>query len=131
MKRHRESMRFVANLLNQMQNRRVPFEHDGLIFPPQYVKNFFLLCDARERLIDDGKFFERFGRGVKLADSAVNQNQAGQRLAFILQTMIAALHGFLHAGEIVAEPAFGFLRAVRHGFAANYKFSVIGFLHSA
>src|SRR5580704_7468077 len=124
-------MRFIANLLDQMQDRRVAFQNNRLIFSTQNVKNLFFFRDAGERLIDDGKFFQSLGRRVKLSESAVNQNQAGKRLSFILQTMIAALDRFLHAGEIVAQTAFGFFLTIPHGFAANNELTVVGLLHAA
>src|ERR1700733_1952556 len=45
--------------------------------------------------------------------------------------MIAALDRFLHAGEIVAQTAFGFFLTILHGFAANNELPVIGLLHAA
>ena len=73
----REAMSFVANLLDQMQHRRMMVEDHGLIFTTENVENLFFLGDAGHRLIDDGEFVEGFGGGVELADAAVNQDQAG------------------------------------------------------
>ena len=62
-----EAMRFIANLLDQMQDGRVAFQNNRLIFSPQNVKNLFFFRDAGERLINDGQFFQSFGGGVELA----------------------------------------------------------------
>src|SRR5271170_2441894 len=43
MKSYGEAVRFIANLLDQMQDRRVRFENDWLILAPKHIKNFFLL----------------------------------------------------------------------------------------
>ena len=49
-------------------------EDDGFVFLAVDVKNFFLLGDAGERLIDDLEGVEGLGGGVKLADAAVDQD---------------------------------------------------------
>ena len=67
--------------------------------------DFFFFGDAGDGLIDDFEFFEGLGGGVKLAEAAIDENQAGQRLAIFLQGAIAALDRFAHAGEIVAQDA--------------------------
>src|ERR1700722_8460629 len=44
--------------------------------------------------------------------------------------MITALDCLLHAGEIVAQTAFGFFLAILHGFAANNELPGIGLFHA-
>ena len=79
MKGDRETVRLVADLLDEMKDWGVMFENDRIVFLAEDVQNFFFFCDARERLIDDLKRVERVRGGVKLADAAVNENQAGER----------------------------------------------------
>ena len=52
-KRDGETVSLVADLLDEMKNRRVAVEDDGLVFLAVNVKNFFFFGDAGERLIDD------------------------------------------------------------------------------
>src|SRR5579884_645270 len=118
-----EAVSFIANLLNQVQDGRMALQDDRFVFLAVHVKDFFLLGDAGEGLIDDLQRFERFGGGVKLADAAVNQNQAGHGLFLFLQAAIAARHGFAHAGEIVV--------LYSGAFAANDEFAVVAFFHAA
>src|SRR5262249_61562810 len=69
-----EAMRFVANLLDQLKNRRVAVKNDGLILAPEHIENFLFLGDAGHRLIDDLEFFERLRSRMQLPDSPVNQD---------------------------------------------------------
>ena len=71
-KRHRKPVGLVANLLNEVEDRRMPLQYDRLIFLSENVKNFFFFRDARHRLIDDLQRFERLRRSVKLSNSSVN-----------------------------------------------------------
>ena len=59
-------------------------ERYGFAFATKDVEYLFFLGDAGEGLIDDLKFFERLCRGMQLPDSAVNQDQAGQRFVLLL-----------------------------------------------
>src|SRR5581483_10312023 len=70
MERDGKTMRFVANLLDQVQDGRVAVEHERLIFLPVDVEDFLLFGDGGERLIDDLQRFKSLGGGVKLADAA-------------------------------------------------------------
>ena len=65
-----------------MQHGGMMVEHDGIVFLSVDVNDFFALGDGGQRLVDDLESFQRFGRGVELAEAAVDQNQAGQRLLF-------------------------------------------------
>lgn len=67
-----EAMRFVADLLDEMKDRRMMFENEGLIFLSEDVQNFFFFGDAGHGLVDDLQRIERLRGGVKLADAAVN-----------------------------------------------------------
>src|SRR5262245_12993490 len=67
MKGDGEAMRFIANLLNEMKNRRMAIEDDGFVFLAVDKKNFFFLGDARERLIDNLRRFQGLCGSVKLA----------------------------------------------------------------
>ena len=96
-----EAMGFVANLLDEMQHRRVAIENARLVFLAVDVEDLFFLGDAGERLIDDLQGLQGVGGGVELADSAVDQDQAGERLLLFLHAAIAASDGFVHAGEVV------------------------------
>src|SRR5579871_3613275 len=52
-----EAMSFVANLLDQVENRRMAVQFDGFVFLAIHVEDFFLLGDAAEWLVDDGEGF--------------------------------------------------------------------------
>jgi len=77
MKRHRETVRFIANHLDQVQNRRIAIEPDGLVLLAKYIDQLFALGDRRQRLVDDPKRFQRVSRRVKLSNAAVDQDQPG------------------------------------------------------
>src|SRR5947209_5763466 len=94
MKGHRKPVRLVANLLNQVEDRRMRFEGDWLVLLAMNVNDLFLFGDAGERLIDDLQFFKRLCGGVELPNAAVNQDQARELLLFFLQSPVAALDGF-------------------------------------
>src|SRR5574337_147013 len=53
MEGHREAMGFIANLLNQMQHRRMPVQNDRLLLLAGNVKKLFFLGDADQRLVDE------------------------------------------------------------------------------
>jgi len=75
--------------------------------------------------------FQRLGGGVKLANSAVNQDQPGQ-ISFLLEdSPIAARDRFAHAQKVIVEPgqvggASVFSAA---SFPANDEFPVVRFFH--
>ena len=99
-----EAVGFVADLLDEMQDRRMMVEDNRFIFLAEDIEDLFFFGDARERLIDNLQRVERVGCGMELADAAVDQDQAGHRLLFFLQTMIATVDDFAHAGEIIVLP---------------------------
>ena len=49
----RKPVGFVANLLDELKNRRVAIENDGFVLAPEDIENFLFLGDAGHRLIDD------------------------------------------------------------------------------
>ena len=124
-----EAVRFVADLLDKVQDWRMPLEDDRFVLLAVDVKDFFFFGDAGERLIDDLERFEGFGGGVQLADSAVNQDQTGHRFLFFLNTAIAAGDGFAHAGEVVVLARNAAVRIF--AFAADDEFAVVAFFHTA
>ena len=78
MKGDGEAVRFVANLLDQVQQRRMLVQADGFVFLSEDEEDFFLLGDGGDGLVDDFEFFERLRGGVQLSQAAVDQDQAGQ-----------------------------------------------------
>ena len=48
-----ESVSFIANLLDEMEDGRMTVQNDRFIFLTVNVKDFLFFCDACERLIDD------------------------------------------------------------------------------
>ena len=128
METHGETMGFVADLLDQMQDRGVSFQNDRFVLLAEDVENFFFFGDAGHRLIDDLQGFERLRGGVQLPQPAVDENQAGKQLLFFLQTAIPANHCFIHAGEVVvlrARTSFGSF------IAPDDELAVLGFFHAA
>ena len=53
-----KTMAFIADLLNEPQDRRAPFQHYGLVLTARDVNNLFSLCDARQLLVDNVQFVE-------------------------------------------------------------------------
>lgn len=106
-----EAMGFVADLLDEVEDRGVAVEHARLVFTAVNVKDFFFFCDAGQRLIDDLQGFESLGGGAKLADATVDEDQTGHGFLFFLEEAVTAEDGFVHAGEIVVL-ARGDLREV-------------------
>src|SRR5260370_16364910 len=74
----------IADLLDQMEDRRMMFQADRLILLPEDVDDFLLLGDTGDSLVDDFEFFQRRGGRVELAESAVDQDEAGEGLLFLL-----------------------------------------------
>ena len=120
MEGHGETMRLVANGLDEMQNRRESVENDRLVFLSQHVNDLFAFGDRGQRLVDDADRFQRVRGGVQLPQAAIDQDQPGHRLAFGEQPRIAPRHHFVHAGEIVV--AF---------HRADDEFAIVRLLHPA
>src|SRR5215469_91233 len=66
-KSDREAVCLIADLLNQMQNRRMMLQDNRFVFLAQDKENFLSLRDAGHRLIDDLERFERLRRSVQLS----------------------------------------------------------------
>ena len=96
-----EAVGFVADLLDEVEDRVVAVELDGLVFLAVEVEDLFLFGDAGERLVDDGEGLEGFGGSLELADAAVDEDEAGERLVFFEDAFVAAGYGLAHGGEIV------------------------------
>ena len=62
-----EAVRFVADLLNQMQQRRMSFQADRFVLLAEDEQNLFLFGDCRHRLIDDFQLFQGLRGGVELS----------------------------------------------------------------
>src|SRR5712664_1558064 len=133
MKADREAMRFVTNLLDQVEHRRVALQNAGFVFLPQNVQNLFFLRDAGHRLIDDLQRFQSLRRGVQLADATVDQNQARHRPLLFQDATVAPAHGFAHACEIVVLPNYRKAAAGRAIaiLTADNELAIIRFLHPA
>ena len=98
----REAVSFVADQLHQVQHRRVMIERDRLALLAVDVNNLLALGDRRQRLVDNLEGLERLGGGVQLAESTVDQDQAGHFLSLsLLKTLVAARDHLAHGGEIV------------------------------
>ena len=115
-----ETVRLVANLLDEVQQRRMARQADRLVFLPEHVEDFLFLGDGGDGLVDDFEFLEGFGGGVQLAEAAVDQDQAGHGPPSRPAGGVTAVDDFAHGGEIVVAP-----------FAADDELAVVGFLHAA
>ena len=69
-------MRLIADQLNQVQNWRVPVQHNRVILLPVHVDDLLALGDRGQRLIDNPQLFQRACGGVQLPDAYVDQNEA-------------------------------------------------------
>src|ERR1700690_323423 len=101
MEGYRKTVGLVANELNQMQDRRMVIKHDRIIFLPVDVDDFLALGDRGQRLVDNFQSLERFGRGVELAESAIDQNETWQRLLLFAEPLVAARDHFAHGCKVV------------------------------
>ncbi len=61
--------------LDQVQDRRAAVEHDRLVFVAVKVDDFFLLGDRCQRLRGEAERLQCFGRGVQLAEAAVDEDE--------------------------------------------------------
>src|SRR5947209_11854973 len=81
-KGHRKPVRLVANLLNQVEDRRMPFEGDWLVLLAMNVNYLFFFGDAGERLIDDLQFFQGFRRGAELDRKSTRLNSSHANISY-------------------------------------------------
>ena len=77
MKRHGESMRLVANLLDEEQPGCVRGKRDRLVAIAR-VQEFFLLGDADRYQIGQPEFLERRVRRAQLAFASVDDDEIRQ-----------------------------------------------------
>src|SRR5208283_4625535 len=115
-----ETVGFVADLLHEMQDRRMMVENNRIIFLAVDVNDFFSLGDGGERLVDDFEGFERLGGSVELSQAAVDQDETGHGLLFFLEALVAARDYFAHGGEIVHA-----------GYSFDDELAIVGFFHLA
>src|SRR5579859_915137 len=101
MKCDSEAVRFVANHLDKMEHGRVAVKDYGIVFLAEDVDDLLFLGDGSKRLVGDAQLVERLGRGMKLAQAAVDQNEAGKRLVFVPQALVAAGDHLTHGSEII------------------------------
>ena len=119
-KGHGETVRLVPNQLNQVKYWRMVVEHDRFTLLSEHVNDFFALGNRSQRLVDDLKRGQRFGSGVQLTQSTVDQHQTRHRLLFFLQTFVSARHHLAHGSEVIDAVD-----------AADNELAVIGFFHAA
>ena len=106
--------------LHEMQHRRTAVEDDGIVFLAVEVDDLFAFGDRGEWLSGNAYSLERGSCGVKLAESAVDEDEAGHRLVFFGDAFVAAADDLAHGGEIV-DALDGL----------DLKFAVVGLLHRA
>jgi len=70
MEAYGETMRFVANLLNQVQDGRMAIQNAWFIFLAEDIENLFFFRDAGDRLVDDLQQFQSLRRSMQLPDAA-------------------------------------------------------------
>ena len=68
-------MRFVANRLDEVQNRRIAIERNWLVLLPQHIDQLLALGYRGQRLIDNAERLERVRSRVKLSDTGMYTNQ--------------------------------------------------------
>ena len=96
-----KAMAFVADELNQVEDRRAAVEDDGLVFVAVEIDDFFLLGDGGQGLRGEAERFQSFGRGVQLAEAAVDEDKRWHRLVFFFESAVASRDDFAHGGEVV------------------------------
>ena len=78
-----EAVALVADELHQMQHRRMAVEDDRLLFVAVEVDDLLLFCNRGQRLRGQAEGFKGLGGGVKLAQTAIDQDQRGEGLGFL------------------------------------------------
>jgi len=74
MEGYSEAVGLVANELDQVQDRRMMIERDRIFLLSVNVENLFAFGDGGQGLVDDLELFQRFGGGVELAQTSVDQD---------------------------------------------------------
>ena len=75
-----EAVALVADQLHQVQHRRTAVQNHWLIFIAVEVNDLLALGDRGQRLGGQAERFQSLGGGVKLAQTAIHQNQRGHGL---------------------------------------------------
>ena len=91
-----KSVAFIANHLHQVQHRRAPVKHNGLVLGPVEVDHLFTLGNRYQRLRREPQRLERVGGCVQLPESAVNQDQRRHRLVLVFHALISAADNLAH-----------------------------------
>jgi hypothetical protein len=75
-----EAVGFVADLLDDVEDGAAAVEDDGVVLLAVDVDDLFALGDGGQRLGGEADLVEGVGGGVELAEAAVDQDEAGERL---------------------------------------------------
>src|ERR1041385_1727137 len=67
-----KAMALISDLLNEREDRRTPLQDHGLVLAAGDINNLFLLCDARQCLVDDIQFVESRLCRMQLTDAPVD-----------------------------------------------------------
>src|SRR4051812_6557143 len=89
MKTDRKAMALVADLLDQSQNRRPAFQHDGFIFSSGDVNDLFAFSNAGQWLIYDIQSIQCRLCCMELADATVDQYQIRHVQSFRLNPSVS------------------------------------------
>ena len=100
MKGHGESVRFVANLLDEPQRRIVFFERNRFLAIAR-IQKLFLLRDADRNQVGETKLLQRVVGGRQLPLAAVDQNEVWKRPALFEELAIPPRDDLVHRREIV------------------------------
>src|SRR5438445_8268203 len=83
-----KAMALISDLLNEPEDRRTPLKDHGFVLAAGDINDLFLLCDTRQRLIDDVQFVESRLCRMQLADASVNEDKIGHAQSFILDSLV-------------------------------------------
>ena len=93
-----ETVGFVTDHLDEMEDRGGAVEDDGLVLEAVNVEDLFLLGDRRQGLVQDAQRFQGRGGGMKLAEAAVDQDQRRHGGGFGLEAAVTAGDAFVPRG---------------------------------
>ena len=96
-------MALISDLLNEPEDRRTALQNHGLVLAAGDINNLFLLCDARQCLIDDIQFVESRLCRVQLTDSPVDKHKIGHAQSFILDALVTPCDDLPHTLKIVRQ----------------------------
>jgi len=78
-----EAVALVADELDEMEDGGAAVEDDGLLLVAVEIDDLFALGDGGQRLAGEAEGFEGLGGGVKLAQSAVDEDEGGEVFGFL------------------------------------------------